>query len=115
MQKNGKPKKNKLKSNKTSRTTKLGLLDIQLKKHKPKQRTTQKALQKEKEEHEKETTIQTVLRAADHVSPLHVSQMPQYIGLTLLVMLGLAYSISFLYLLVDYTLPLQDITKLLNC
>ena len=70
---------------------------------------------KEEEETKKETTIQTVLRAADHVSPLHVSQMPQYIGLTLLVMLGLAYSIGFLYLLVDYTLPLQDITKLLNC
>ena len=34
------------------------------------------------EEKEKETTLQTVLRAADHVSPLHVSQMPQYIGLT---------------------------------
>lgn len=57
--------------------------------------------EEEKEEHEKETTIQTVLRAADHISPLHVSKMPQYIGLTLLAMLGLAYSISFLYLLVD--------------
>jgi len=53
------------------------------------------------EEKEKETTLQTVLRAADHVSPLHVSQMPQYIGITLLLMLGLAYSVSFLYLLVD--------------
>ena len=57
--------------------------------------------EEEKEEHEKETTIQTVLRAADHISPLHVSKMPQYIGLSLLAMLGLAYSISFLYLLVD--------------
>ena len=57
--------------------------------------------EEEKEEHEKETAIQTVLRAADHISPLHVSKMPQYIGLTLLAMLGLAYSISFLYLLVD--------------
>ena len=50
---------------------------------------------------EKQTTVETILRAADHVSPLHVSRMPQSIGITLLLMLGLAYSISFLYLLVD--------------
>ena len=48
-----------------------------------------------------ESTMDTIIRAVDHVSPLHVSEMPQYIGIILLLMLVLAYSISFLYLLVD--------------
>jgi len=64
---------------------------------------------------EKQTTVETILRAADHVSPLHVSRMPQSIGITLLLMLGLAYSISFLYLLVDLFANCSEANGCVSC
>merc|ERR1740138_9254 len=63
----------------------------------------------------KQSTVETVLRAADHVSPLHVSEMPQFIGLTLLALLIVAYATSFLYLLVDMFTNCTEANNCVQC
>lgn len=62
-----------------------------------------------------ESTMDTIIRAVDHVSPLHVSEMPQYIGIILLLMFVLAYSISFLYLLVDMFANCSEANGCVSC